>query len=149
MANAEFDTQKVLRAVSQALPPRLGLAAAAVEREAKRLLKIGGRGKGPKGGDAHSKPGEPPFSQTGVLKESISYAITRRGSSAIVGALPHAWYGKIHEHGGTFTRTGKTGSSTVTFPARPFMKPALQAALARLPKLFANLKLKQTPAGRS
>jgi hypothetical protein len=57
------------------------------------------------------------------------------GRSAVVGPTLTAWYGKLHEFG------------LGHFPARPFMRPALNLALREIPTLFRNLiKGKGIPA---
>jgi hypothetical protein len=45
------------------------------------------------------------------------------------------FYGAIHEYGGTFARKGGT---TVTFPERPFMGPALDAIEPKIPEVVVR-----------
>lgn len=100
-----------------------------------------------------SRPGTPPHKHTGRLGKSIlaaededtkqgwvvgpAYKLVKRG-----GRPP--WLAHMLEFGGTFTRTKKRKGRgrpkqgeappptlTVTYPARPFMQPALQRNLAR------------------
>ena len=77
-----------------------------------------------------SKPGDPPHAHRGRLRRSILFAVD--GDTAYVGPSYSAmqsgglppWVGSMHERGGTFT--GRKGR-TATYPARPFMGPALEA----------------------
>lgn len=55
------------------------------------------------------------------------------GMSVIIGPTTQAWYGKLHEYG-----FGK-------FPARPFMRPALNLAMKEIPALFQNLIKEKDP----
>ena len=99
-----------------------------------------------------SKPGTPPHRHTGRLARSILVAQEEGSDEVFVGASGHRvkagrrpeWLARMLEHGGTYpvrkkrkTRgRPKKGEApqpirTITFPARPFMQPALQRNLAR------------------
>jgi len=98
-----------------------------------------------------SKAGTPPHAHKGRLRRSILVAQDDKGEVVVgpsysrvkVGGRP-PWLAQMLEHGGTFTRRKKRQNrgrpkkgeapqpmQTVTFPARPFMQPALQRNLAR------------------
>lgn len=125
-----FDVKGVRKAVEQAGEKPIGQAALMVERKAKEILNVGG------GVDRlPSKPGEPPHKQTGNLQNSIMTArVTRR--LYIVGPTLNAFYGRVLEFGGRL------------IAARPFMFPALKAVKPRISKLWKNLPLSRTSAGR-
>jgi hypothetical protein len=84
-----------------------------------------------------SKPGTPPNVQTGVGRGSIKHAWLHLDQTAIVGpSSPPASYMSVHEFGGRF------------HPPRPFMRPAMLKVIPRYPKLYKNLPLSKTKAGR-
>jgi HK97 gp10 family phage protein len=138
---------EVKQAIAEAVIDPLRKCAMAVEAEAKRSMKKGGRIRGVRGRvlrhGVPSAPGEPPHVQTGTLRASIQHAPfkTLMGTETyIVGPGRVAWYGRIHEYGYQFG--GRK------WPARPFMRPALATAQQKFPNLFRALKLAQTRAGR-
>ena len=84
-----------------------------------------------------SAPGTPPNVQSGIGRGSITTAFVKASQSYIVGpSSPPAPYMGGHEFG------------TRYHPPRPFMRPALMRALPRYPKLYKNLPLSRTKAGR-
>lgn len=129
------------------------------EREAKFLNKIGGwirktarrsmrRIKGPKA----SQPGDPPRARVGLLRDLLYYSFDHRERSVVIGPVPlngrsTAGVPRLHEEGGTRAlrvrmiyvkgkpvglRTSKSFPVTnARYPARPFMKPALDQAIER------------------
>lgn len=94
------------------------------------------RAKGP------SAPGQPPHRHKGRLARSILFAVEKEEvvvgpsyKAMKFGGLP-PWVGAIHEHGGTFggkakTKRGKARKPS-TYPARPYMRPALESVKDRL-----------------
>jgi len=137
-AKTSFDTRRVLAAVSEAKRDPEMLAGAAVEREAKKSMRKGGRFEGPRGGKQRrpSAPGTPPNVQTGNLRASITHARDGQYGRVLAGTTNVAWYGRIHEHGGRY------------HPRRPFMAPALRAAQRNFPQFFGKMNLSKTRAGR-
>lgn len=87
--------------------------------------------------DKASPPGKPPRTRRGAMKNAIAFAVeTAEGEPAqraIIG--PAAMFvgpsGRAHEDGGEFRGE--------TYPDRPFMRPALEAALPRLPESLRRL----------
>jgi len=79
-----------------------------------------------------SQPGRPPGRATGRLKRSIMYDADEANLTFSVGprASVAAKVGRAHEFGGRY----KGGS----YDARPFMQPALEKNLHRLPSQFAG-----------
>lgn len=94
--------------------------AAAVEAQAKR--SIGNDRSEP------SAPGEPPNMKTNTLRQSIQYEV-ESSKLAVVGPTQRAWYGEIHEFGGTLARAD---GGVMRFPKRPFMRPALEYLRANM-----------------
>ncbi|HZP55033.1 hypothetical protein [Actinocrinis sp.] len=88
-----------------------------------------------KGTPTPSQPGEPPSLVTGQLRRSIRTDHPNRGGDGIWSTRigPTAAYGRIQELGGV---TGR-GHAT-TLPARPYLAPALEAAISsgRLGEVF-------------
>lgn len=103
-----------------------------------------------------SKPGKPPHSRAGDLKHAIMFEAERSG--VVIGPTENRIgdVGRVHEFGGKRNRpnvyytktfgysatTGKRGSVMreekrryrPTYPARPFMGPALERVIPRLPE---------------
>lgn len=134
-----FRDKELLACVEEATLQRYMKAGLLVEREAKRSMRKGG-GKG----HEPSEPGQPPHVQSGTLRGSITTARDEKRNSVVVGPTEIAWYGRLHEYGGTFTGRKRT----VTFPERPFMRPALQKAMSQFPDLMKDLPLSTTPTGQ-
>jgi phage gpG-like protein len=84
--------------------------------------------------------------RTGHLQRSLVYAVedTTDGVTGMVGFTQEGWYGKIHEYGGTFTRTYKNarpygaGTYTMTIPARAPLRTALHEREDRIRELLAE-----------
>ena len=114
-------------AVAKASIAPLDKAAMLVEADAKASMKEGG-------GSSHapSKAPAPPHVQTGNLRSSITWAAD--GKTRVIGPTTVAWYGRIHEFGGVYG--GKT------FPARPFMRPALRRMRQKFAALFRGLDIR-------
>ena len=94
---------------------------------------------------ASSKPGEPPRSVVGYLKKFLYFAYDPATKSVVVG--PALFGGG----GGTAPRTleegGKAityGGKTVTIKPRPYMRPAFQAELPTVPKLWQQARAQFT-----
>ena len=80
-----------------------------------------------KGTPTPSQPGEPPSLVTGQLRRSIRVDHPNRGGDGIWSTRvgPTAVYGRIQELGGV---TGRGHAATL--PARPYLAPALEAAIS-------------------
>jgi hypothetical protein len=92
---------------------------------------------------ATSRPGSPPSSHMGLLKQFIffSYDPARRG--VVIGPMRlNARTGgdapQLLEYGGTAVRERWGRRRSVRYLPRPFMHPAYMAELARLPPLWRN-----------
>lgn len=92
-----------------------------------------------RGRSGAARPGNAPHTR-GIprksLRSSIAYNVDKAAQSAVVG--PQYQYvaavGAVHEFGGK--RKGKKG--TTVYPKRPFMAPALQRVLPKIPAKFKN-----------
>lgn len=86
----------------------------------------------------HSDPGEPPRSISGVLKKFIFFAYETNSRNVVIGptvAGASSGAPEVLEHGGT--TTGSQGG-TVRIEARPFMRPAFEKELPRVPRLLSQ-----------
>lgn len=101
-----------------------------------------------------SPAGQPPHVHRGRLRRSIR--VGEEGGEHVVGASYAQmqagdyppWMAHMHERGGTFGVNAKTGLTSLTktgkrrkaavYPARPFMLPALQRAVARFNQSFGG-----------
>ena len=158
-----FDRRAVRRAVDRARQKALSKAGAFVRTAARsrirpaRQMSLGemtseeraahqkytriARQKGrppPKRPRASSKPGESPRSQTGLLKRFIFFGYDQATDTVVIG--PAKLGGRknapeVLEYGGHVTL--KSGRDAFIEP-RPYMGPALEQELDRLPRLWAN-----------
>lgn len=106
------------------------------------------RAKGP------SAPGTPPHRHRGRLAGAIR--VGEEGGEYVVGSSYAEmqgrqyppWMARMHEKGGTFGVNARTGLTSLTksgkrrkaavYPARPFMLPALERAVARFHESFGG-----------
>lgn len=77
---------------------------------------------------AVSQPGSPPTSRTGILKKFLFYSWDPSTQSVLVGPE------KLAGAKTMAPRALEFGSNTIA--ARPYMRPALDAAMAKLPELW-------------
>lgn len=79
-----------------------------------------------------STPGSPPSSHTGRIRSGILFAADAR--SVVIGVVPFPRRGRADmgdlEHGGIVGR--------MRYRARPFMTPAFEAELKRLPQMWRD-----------
>jgi phage gpG-like protein len=111
------NTKAVTAAADKAAFKNFRHAAASISRDVKATFE-----KAPQG--EASEPGEPPHTHRGTyIKRAIRYDAD--GEGAVIGPAASAvdQVGALHEFGGEYK-----GQS---YPARPFMGPALERALPR------------------
>ena len=103
-------SNKLYSAIEKAERKALAKSAYRIFRDAQQSIK---RSKG------SSQPGTPPHTRRGMLRKAIRYRIDYTVPFAVIGPVGSGVgpIGELHEFGG---RRGKA-----TFPARPFMGPAL------------------------
>ncbi|MHB9070473.1 MAG: phage virion morphogenesis protein [Sedimentisphaerales bacterium] len=136
-----FDSKEVIAATDKAARSVLSKIGAFIRREAKSSIKPGG--------SKHkaSLPGEPPRSQTGLLKRFIFFGYDTSTQSVVVGpAKLGGVKGKDAPH--TLEYGGKAAIShqlsafsskkSVNIAPRPYMGPALNKNLPKLPAMWAN-----------
>lgn len=132
-----FDAPKVIRAVDRATRRVLSKFGAYVRTAARSSIR---KRKGA------SEPGKPPSSHTGLLKRYLYFGYDPERQSVVIG--PARLSGKIGsapeamEYGGhsqAIRRTrGQRVVRTTTVAARPFMQPALQQELPKLPAMWRD-----------
>jgi len=144
--DAFFDKPAVMRAVGEAAVKNLSRAGAYVRRTMKTSIRKRKR---------TSKPGEPPSSHAGQLRDFIYFSFDPQSESVVIG--PERLNAKIGstpevlEYGGdnvvaTYRRSGyKKGDNsrivskrTIHVKARPFAQPALEKELPKLPEMWRN-----------
>jgi phage gpG-like protein len=81
--------------------------------------------------------------RSGRLSQSVGHPTVTRSGDVLNGFIGGVWYGKIHEYGGTFTAVRRakvvarkggryptywqhSGSHTVTFPERAWLRPGIR-----------------------
>ena len=146
-----FDAPAVMRAVDKATRDVLSKFGAFVRTRAQQSIKKGPFSGRKKRGQArtsfrrkNSQPGNPPYSQTGLLKKFIWFGYYSDRQSVVIGpvrlnsktgdALPALEYGGM----ATIRRNRREPCVRVQVKARPFMGPAFEAVLPKLPAMWAN-----------
>lgn len=132
-----FDRKKVLSAVDRTTQRNLSRFGSRVRRTARSSIRRRKRA---------SRPGQAPTNRKGQLKRFLFYAFEPRRRSVVIGParLPgsKAIVPEILEHGGTISLsvTGKRRRRTrrVPYAARPFMQPAFDKELRKLPEIWRN-----------
>ena len=134
-----FDSKEVVAATDKAARSVLSKIGAFIRREAKSSIRPGGKKH------KASLPGQPPRSQTGLLKRFIFFGYDTSAQSVVVGPAklggvkgkdaPHTL-----EYGGSTEASSFYAKNTkrVNIVARPFMQPALNKNLPKLPAMWAN-----------
>lgn len=117
------DVQKVLAQTRQAQITNLGHVGAAIRLAARRSIRRNKR---------QSAAGTPPHTRRGQLKRAIVYAVEPSAERVTVGPTHQVVgrAGSAHEHGGRYKRE--------RYQKRPFMGPALEKTIPRLPRMWAG-----------
>jgi len=124
-------------AVLASLEEAIDAVAEAIQTDAKNNMGKGAR-------HTPSAPGTPPNVQTGRLRNSVGRSKNRPVTRLVgtnIGSKggTRIGYGRLHEFGGTVNRVSKTGKPyTATYPARPWLRPALARQRARMRQLFVE-----------
>jgi len=108
-------------------------------------------------GNAVSIPGEPPTSRTGFLKNSIQFGTEMRGRRVVIGPVKKQGWSKrvttlvppLLEYGGLTmmkrlgtSPNGRGGNRLARYRARPFMGPAFEKSLPKLPEIWQRAKMR-------
>lgn len=148
-----FDAPAVRRANDRVTRDALGHTGAFIRQAARRSMKkappkprAGGRGRRvtrPR----YSRPGQPPYSRTGLLKRHIYYSYDPRRQDVVIGPAAlrsRPEVPRVLEEGGKTVRSrGRgRGKRRARYAARPYMGPALRAGLARLKEFWAQARRK-------
>ena len=136
-----FDSKTVMSAVDRATRSVLSRFGAFVRTAAQSSIRKRKR---------VSDPGKPPSSHVGTLRRLIFFGYEPATKNVVIGPVPFG-DGKAPElleqqHvAGTTMRTkikikrrGKVQTVAATFKSRPFMGPALEQELPKLPSMWAN-----------
>lgn len=128
-----FDRQKVQSAVSRAERRVLSKFGSFVRQDSKQRIRRRKRS---------SSPGESPTNRTGLLKRHIYFVFSPETRSVVIGpVLLNRSTGapETLEHGGETTiETKRRQLIRVEIEARPFMGPAFQQELPKLPALWRD-----------
>ncbi len=151
--NLFFDRAFVIERVDAATRKALSRGGAILMRSAQKSIKdakVFAKGRTKKGEPRkmvvrQSKPGEPPMSHTGLLRDNLFFAFDPSAKSVVVGpAKLNGGSGapSTLEFGGTAKVTryakGKRETKTVQIAARPYMRPALEREQSKLPEQLRN-----------
>lgn len=132
-----FDQSRLKKGTATAAERGLSRFGAAVFRQARQSIRRVSKNGPP------SKPGNPPFSRTDALKKNIFFYLDKSTGSVVIG--PIRLDGKSEaqkplEFGGettiVSTNKGKRTERKVTIAARPYMGPAFEKILPRVPQMF-------------
>jgi hypothetical protein len=131
-----FDSPAVLASVDSATRKVLNRIGGMIRLTARRSIK-----KAPSHSSI-SKPGKPPLSHTGLLKNYIYYSFDQQARSVVVGPAALNAKGKdvprILEYSGNTKIKTKQGNKNVHIAARPFMAPALKVSQPKMAALWKN-----------
>lgn len=117
------DIDKVTEATKRGNLSALSKAAFSIFKEAQESIKVSGFA---------SSAGSAPHSKAGQLKRSIKYSLDKENESAVIGPQ-FSLMGEAasaHEFGGTYHGE--------QYPQRPFMGPALQKNLDKIPTYWSG-----------
>lgn len=120
----KMNDRAVLAIVDKGNVRALVRAGAYVQQTARRNIKFS---------SWPSRPGHSPHTDRGDLKHAIRYAVDKQQGSLFVGPAKSFFsiVGGVHEFGGTYMRR--------RYPARPFMRPALERSLPRIASFWTNV----------
>ncbi len=116
-----FDRAAVAETLDPAVRRALSKFGAFVRRRAQTSIR-------PRKGT--SRPGQPPHSHAGLLRKFIFFSFDRAAESVVVGPTLLTPDSRVPE-------TLEYGSAT--HAARPYMRPAHEAELAKVPDLFRDM----------
>ena len=129
-----FDTELVKRSVSKTVLQKLNHIGGLIRKTARNSIR-------PR--RSASKPGDPPNSHTGLLKDKLLYSFDKEAESVVVGPVllnrgtdaPHTL-----EFGG-YTQIGSAWSlfkKRVFIKPRPYMAPALEKNRETIAKIWSD-----------
>jgi hypothetical protein len=133
-----FDRPAVIRRTDDATRKVLSRFGAYVRQTARKSIRKDRRKR-----PLPSRPGQPPYSRTGLLKEFIFFGYDGERRSVVIG--PARLNGRsqgnapsVLEYGGTTTVSRFGRRRTVRIAPRPYMGPAFEKEQSQLPALWQN-----------
>ena len=145
---AFFDRKTVMSKVDTTTRKVLSKFGSFVRTTARNSIKKAPyRSKKPRGQERtdftreNAPPGEPPYSQIGLLKKFIFFGFDPRKRSVVIGPVRLSQKGRgeapsLLEHGGTTTLKRRGKRRTARFKPRPFMGPAFEKEKPQLPTIW-------------
>jgi hypothetical protein len=127
-----FDKPAVVAAVDKATRKVLNRIGGMIRLTARRSIK-----KAPNGKSA-SKPGKPPLSHTGLLRNYIYYSFDPQARSVVVGPVALRAKGKNVPHTLEYSGNTKIRNKNIHIAARPYMGPALAVNKSRMAAVWKN-----------
>jgi hypothetical protein len=130
--NLFFDSPAVLAAVDSATRKVLNRIGGMIRLAARRSIKKAA---------SHttvSKPGKPPLSHTGLLRNYIYYSFDPQSRSVVVGPVALNAKGKDVPRTLEYSGSTRIKGKNVHIAARPFMGPALAVNQPRMAALWQN-----------
>jgi hypothetical protein len=127
-----FDKPAVLAAVDKATRKVLNRIGGMIRLTARRSIKKAPNGK------AVSKPGKPPLSHTGLLRNYIYYSFDPQARSVVVGPVALRAKGKNVPHTLEYSGSTKIRNKNIHIAARPYMAPALAVNKSRMAAVWKN-----------
>ena len=128
-----FDRQRIENARDRGIMQRFSRFGAFVRTRARSSIRSRKR---------ISAPGEPPSSHSGQLKNGIFFAYDSVEKAVVIGPV---LYGRgqaprLLERGGSGTVLDRRRGRQIpaTYRARPFMRPAFEAELTKMPGMLAG-----------
>lgn len=130
-----FDRERVRRAMSETKQRVLNHIGGTIRKIARHSIR-------PRNNyNLASPPGKPPYSHRGLLRKLILYGYDRSSDSVVIGPVgfTNSNVPNVLEFGGMSTRTNwDSGSNSVVHKRvrirpRPYMRPALQEELPKIP----------------
>jgi len=131
-----FTAQRVIEAMDAATRRVLSRFGAYVRRRARSSIRRGGKRGHP------SKPGKPPKSWTGLLKNHIYFVFDPQQESVIIGPAKlntGTEAPQVLEYGGTTNIETKKQTVRVKIKPRPYMRPAFEKELPNLNRLWQDV----------
>lgn len=129
-----FSTDEVIAAVSKGTRKALARAAGFIRQVARRSMRPAPYG-------THAPPGHPPYTHQGNVRRFLYFGWLKESKTVVIGPVklarstdaPHTleWSGETK-----VPRFWKSKRRVVKVEARPYMAPALQKSLPRIPEFW-------------
>jgi len=127
-----FDSSAVIAAVDAATRKVLNRIGGMIRLTARRSIKKASSKT------AVSKPGKPPLSHTGLLRNYIYYSFDPQAKSVVVGPVALKAKGKDVPHTLEYSGSTRIKGKNVHIAARPYMEPALKINQPKMAALWKN-----------